>query len=50
MTNKQDLTEKNEEKTIKNAKGFLVRNSRLLVIINWSFGEKKPRTNLGTGI
>ena len=36
----QDLTEKNQEKSIENAKDFLVRNNRSLVIINRSLVRK----------
>ena len=36
----QDLTEKNQEKSIENAKDFLVRNNRSLVIINQSLVRK----------
>ena len=40
IKNKQDLTKKNQEKYIKNAYDFLVRNNYSLVIINHSLMRK----------
>ena len=47
MRNKQDLTKENQEKSIKNASDFLVRNNQSLVIINQSLVRKNREKILG---